>query len=443
MKTKFISQVAFCFAAVTSVVTASTIIPAAPQTRPIVLSGGTVHPVNGATLPKGDVMFVGGKIAAVGEALKAPADAEVIDVRGKHVYPGLINALTTLGLVEVEAVRATVDAAEVGAINPNARAQIAINPDSELLPVARSNGVLTALTVPSARPDLIAGTSAVIRLDGWTWEEMTVRAPAALHVTWPRMTLNRDPLASKNLADQQKDIDAKGRKLDDAFAAARAYAVAKAAAASAGRPAPDVDLRWEAMAPVFDGSLPVCVQAYEAKQIEAALAWAKRQQIKLVLISGPDVVKFAARLKEMDVAVILGGTQTLPVRRDDAFDAPFTAPEALRAAGVRFCIAGSEGGPSGFGNERNVAYEAAKAVGYGLAPAEALKAVTLSAAQVLGVGDELGSLEVGKRATIIVTDGDPLEIPTQVEIAFVDGRRIELKNLQTELYEKYRRKYAK
>ena len=426
-----------------NIANASAIVPAPAQNHPVLLTGGTVHTVSGAVLEKADVLFVDGRIAGVGTGLKAPAGAEVVRIDGKHVYPGLIAASTKLGLIEVEAVRATVDTAEVGTLNPNARALVAINPDSELIPVARSNGVLTALSVPSARPDLIAGLSALIRLDGWTWEDLSIRPAAALHVVWPDLAINRLPTAPKKPDEQQKDIDTKLRKLDEAFAAARAYAQARTAATAAGRPAPDTDLRWEAMVPVFEGKLLVFVHADEAKQIEAALAWARRQQLKITLVGGADAALFATELHDAGVSVILTGTQILPQRRDDGFDTSFATPELLRQAGVKFCIAGSPGGASSFGNERNVGYEAAKAVGYGLPHDEALKAVTLYAAQVLGVGDELGSLETGKRATLIVTDGDPLEIPTQVEIAYIDGRRIDLNNRQLALYDKYRKRLAR
>ncbi|HKB56637.1 MAG TPA: amidohydrolase family protein [Lacunisphaera sp.] len=423
-----------------TVAPASTMVPAAPQNHPILLTGGTVHPVSGAVLEKADVLLVDGRIAAIGADLKAPVGVEVVRVDGKHVYPGLIAACTKLGLFEVEAVRATVDVAETGSLNPNVRAQVAINPDSERIPIARSNGVLTALTVPSAQPDLIAGLSALIRLDGWTWEDLSLRPAAALHIVWPDLAIDRSPQAAKKPEDQQKAIDLKLRKLDEAFAAARAYAQARTAAA--GRPAPDTDLRWEAMVPVFEGKLPVFVHADEARQIEAALAWARQQQLSITLVGGADAALFATELHDAGVPVILTGTQILPRRRDDGFDTPFATPEVLRQAGVKFCIAGSQGS-NNVGNERNVGYEAAKAVGYGLPHDEALKAVTLYAAQVLGMGDELGSLEAGKRATLIVTNGDPLEIPTQVEIAYIDGRRIDLNNRQHELYEKYRKRAAK
>jgi len=415
---------------------ASSVIPAPPQVHPILLAGGTVHTVSGAVLESTDVLFVDGRIAQIGRRLARTRDTEVIDVKGRRVYPGLVAAFTRLGLLEIAAVRATRDIAETGMFNPSVRAQVAVNADSELLPVARTNGVLTALTVPAASAKFIAGISAVIRLDGWTWEDLSIRAAAALHVYWPQMRLDRSPQAAKPPADQQKDLEARLREFGEAWAAARAYAQAKSAAATAGRPPPDTDLRWEAMTPVFTGVLPVFIHADELKQIESALAWAARQQVKITLVGGADAWRVAALLRAADVPVILAGANNLPLRRDDDFDAPFTNAEKLRAAGVRFCIAGQADG-SGFGNERNLPYESAKAVAYGLPRDEAIKAITLHAAQLLGVGDELGSVEVGKRATLIVTDGDPLEIPTQVALAFIDGRRIDLANRQTMLRDKY------
>ena len=417
---------------------ASTVVPAPHQQHPVLLVHGTVYTVSGGVLENTDVLLDAGHISKIGRALTAPTGTEVVDVTGRRIYPGLIAADTFLGLAEIDAVRATVDTTETGPINPNTRAQVAINPDSELLPVARSNGVLTALVVPSASPDLIAGLSALIRLDGWTWEDLTLRPAVALHVYWPDMVLNRELRAPKSPADQQKDIAERLRLLDDSFNTARAYAQARASGVTV------VDTRWEAMRPVFSGELPVFVHATEFKQIAAALAWAKHQKLKITIVGGVDAPLLAIELKAADVPVILTGVHTLPLRRDDAFDAPFTGPAKLQAAGVRFCIAGdTEGEGDTHANERNVPYLAAQAAACGLAPAEALKAVTLHAAELLGVGAELGSVETGKRATLIVTDGDPLEIPTQVKMAFIDGARIDLKNRQTELYDKYRKRYGK
>jgi imidazolonepropionase-like amidohydrolase len=422
------------FFAAGSAALASTVVPAPRQQTPILLAHGVVHTVSGAVLENTDVLFSGGRITQIGANLVAPAGAEVIELKGHHVYPGLIAANTFIGLAEIGSIRATVDTTETGATNPGTRAQVAINPDTELIPVARSNGVLTALVVPVGEP--VAGLSALIRLDGWTWEDLTVRPTVALHVYWPGMTLNRDPRSTKTLADQQKDIDDKLHKLDETFASARAYAQAHAPSVKVTS---DTDLRWEAMRPVFSGGLPVFVHADELKEITSALAWAKRQKLKITIVGGMDAWRVASELKAADVPVILTGTHDLPLRRDDAYDDRFTGAAKLLAAGVRFCIAGpTTGEGDAVSNERNLPYLAAQAAAYGLPHDEALKAITLYPAELLGVAGELGSIETGKRATLIVTTGDPLEIPTQVELAFIDGAQIDLRNRQTALNDKYR-----
>jgi len=409
--------------------------PAPPQAKPVALKGATLHPVSGPEIATGTIVFDNGKITAIGADVPVPAGAEVVDATGKHVYPGLINANTVLGLVEIGAVRATVDVEEPGTINPNVRSVTSINPDSELIPVARSAGVLTALSVPEG--GIISGQSVVLRLDGWTPEEMTVQSPAALHLRWPNLTIDRNPRAKKSPKDQQKEMDKAQKQIRDAFQTARAYWQARK------NPAPDFksDLRWEAMMPLFDGKLPLFVHAGTLAQIEAALAWAKEAQLKMVLVDGDDAWRVVAQLKETDTPVIIGPSTSLPVRRDEGYDASFGNAAKLQAAGVRFCIASS--GRSSETNERNVGYEAALAASFGLPKEEALKAVTLYPAQILGVADRLGTLEVGKAATLLVTNGDPLDFPTTVEAAYIDGRKIDLSNRQTRLRDKYREKYKR
>jgi imidazolonepropionase-like amidohydrolase len=423
---------AFCLSAQ---VQGSDSMPAPPQTKPIALKGATIHPVVGPDIPSGTIVFENGKITAIGADAAIPSGAEVIDVTGKHIYPGLINANTVLGLVEIGAVRATVDVEEAGAINPNVKSITSVNPDSELIPVARSAGVLTALSVPEG--GIISGQSAVLRLDGWTPEEMTVLTPAGMHLRWPNLTIDRRPRARKSVKDQQKEIEKAQKQIRDAFQIARSYWQARK------NPAPDFksDLRWEALMPVFDGKLPLMVHASSLAQIEAALAWAKEMQLKIVLVDGDDAWRIAPQLKETDTAVILGPSTSLPPRRDDDYDSAWSSAAKLQAAGVRFCIASS--GRAAETNERNVGYEAGLAAGYGLPKEEALKAVTLYPAQILGVADRLGSLETGKAATLIVTNGDPLDFPTQVEAAYIDGRKIDLSNRQTRLRDKYREKYRR
>ena len=358
----------------------------------------------------------------------------MIDVAGKHVYPGFISANSVLGLTEISAARATVDIAEAGAINPNVHSASSINPDSELLPVARSNGILIAHVVPEG--GIVSGQSAVIRLDGWTPEEMTVRSPTAMHLRWPNLTINRDPRAPKSVKDQQKEIDKAHKLIRDSFQIARSYWQAR----KTGAPGFKSDLRWEALIPVFDGKLPLFVHADTVAQIEAALAWSKEAQLKIVLVGGHDAWRMASQLKETDTPVIIALATAMPLRRDEGYDAAFANAARLHEAGVRFCIA-TAGRDSEAPHERNLPYEASMASAFGLPKDEALKAVTLYPAQLLGVSDQLGTLETGKAATLIVTNGDPLDLPTQIEAAYIDGRRIDLTNRQTRLRDKYKEKY--
>jgi len=409
-------------------------VPAKPQDHPIALVGGTLHTVSGETIVNGTVVFDRGRIVAVGGAPEIPVNCERIDITGKNVYPGLIDAFTHLGLTEVDAVRATVDMTEVGDITPNVSAQVALNPESELFPVTRSNGVLLALVAPSGH--LIGGTSAVIMLDGWTSQDMTLRAPVALHIEWPSMALDRSGATPDSTLKHQADArDKTLQSLRDVFDSARAYQHAKAARGDRVPLHPN-DQRWEAMTPVLEGKLPVIVHADEIHQIEAAVAFAAEQKIRMILFGGYDAPRCADLLLRYHIPVIVSEVHRLPLRRSDAYDDPFTVPERLREAGVEYCLANGER----TWNERNLPFQAGMAVAYGLPEDEALKAITLYPARILGIADRAGSLEVGKDATLIVTDGDPLENSTHVERAFIQGRQIDLSDKQKTLYAKYKQK---
>lgn len=415
------------------VVDASDQIPGAPQGQPVALVGGTVHTVSGPDLENATVVFADGRITAVGVAVDIPEDARRIDVSGKHVYPGMLDAATNLGLWEIGAVRASHDFHEVGEITPEVRAEIAINPDSELIPVSRANGITTALTAPQG--GLIAGTGAVICLDGWTTEDMVVRAPAVLVVHWPSMHIDRRPTADPGPEEQIERRDARLRKLREAFADARAYHRARNAAPKGKAPA--TDLRWEAMAPVLRGEVPVLVTVSEVRQVQAAIDWASDEGVRLIIGGSGDLWRAAGELAAADIPVIYWNTYNLPPRPDAPYDDAYTVPLRLHEAGVEFCIAHT--GDPGF--IRYLPEEAARAAAYGLPPEVALRAVTLSPARILGVDDRLGSIDVGKQATLVVTDGDLLEITTHVEREYIGGRAVDLTSRHTQLYDKYRLKY--
>jgi imidazolonepropionase-like amidohydrolase len=403
--------------------------------EPLVLRGATLHPITSADVPNGTLVADGGRIVALGTSVPVPAGARVVDVTGLHVYPGLIDANTVLGLVEIGSVRGTVDVSETGDVNPNARVEVALNGDTELFPVARANGVLVAMTAP--RGGLVAGTAAVIQLDGWNWEDLTLRAPVGLVVNWPDLDIDYRPEASKSGEDQAKSRDERVRKLRAAFADARAHQRARDAEGRSGVPIHDHDGRWEALAPVLRGEIPVMVAASEVSEIRAALRWAAAEDVRVVFLARGDIGRVADELARQHASVVLDPVWSLPQRRWEPYDTPFTNAARLHAAGVPFCFS-TGSGTSGATNARNLPYEAAQAVAHGLPRDIALRALTQTAADILGVGDRVGSLAPGKDATFFVSDGDPLDIRTHVLHAFVAGRESSLETRQTRLRDKYR-----
>ncbi|MEE4270380.1 MAG: amidohydrolase family protein [Thermoanaerobaculales bacterium] len=393
--------------------------------------GATVHTVTSGTIDNGTVSFRDGRIVAVGEGLPPLDDADVIDAHGKHVYPGLIDANSVVGLSEIASVAASVDIAETGMVNPAINTAIAVNPDSSVIPVTRANGLTHSLTVPTG--GLVSGTSSLIRLDGWTWEDLTAAAPVAMHVSWPRTNPNRSwwgpPKSVEALAKERKE---KLALLEQLMEDARAYAIARSA-----RPADlVVDPRLEAMLPVLDGTIPVIVHAEELRQIEAAVAWAETHGLRLILAGRQDVWRTAEMLAEKKIPVIVPTVLALPVRDDEPYDTAYATAAKLHQAGVEFCIAGAANGFA-TANARNLPDHAAMAAAFGLPVEAALEAVTIAPARILGVGEELGSIEVGKSASLIITDDDVLEISTHVDWVFIDGRAADLETRQTRLYERY------
>ena len=409
-------------------------IPAPNQDHPILIQGGTIHTISHGILENADILFVDGKITSVGHNLDIPAEAEIIDASGQHVFPGLISAGSTLGLQEIGAVRATRDYAEVGAVNPNVRANVSYNPDSELIPITRSNGILLALSVP--RSGLISGTSSLMMLDGWTWEDATLMHPVGLHLFWPSMNIPK-PKPGKQKEKKDKDSRLKSiQKIDDLIYEARAYIQLK----ENNSPSFKHNLRLEGMLPVITGDIPMFIHANEVRQIEAAVYWAERQSVKMVLVGGKDSWRVTQLLKDREIPVIYTQTHSTPMRRFEQYDQAFITPSQLYAAGIKFCISNSES-PFQTPHIRNLPYHAAKAASYGLSWKEALRSITLSTAEILGVEDQVGSLEASKDATFFIADGDILDIRTQVNMAFVQGRRVDLSDRHKTLYSKYRNKY--
>jgi imidazolonepropionase-like amidohydrolase len=395
------------------------------------IRNATIYPVTAAAIPNGTIVFANGRITAVGADVAVPSDATIIDGTGLSVYPGLIDSGTSIGLVEISSVAGTVDTEELGDLNPNARAEVAINPHSNLIPVTRANGITTVLSVPEG--GLVSGQSALINLAGWTPKEMVLQSPAALHIRFPRLRSGSfDEQAQDEEAEKeaQKTYTRSLDKLRDLFRDANAYAKARTANARTER-----DVMLDAMVPVVEGRVPVVIHANRAKDIEAAIKFADEMKVRMILAEGQDVGRVLPQLKQHDIPVLLGGILKLPPREDDPYDLLYTNAKTLYEAGIRFAIQSQEDH-----NARNLPYHAAMCAAFGLPKDVALKAVTIFPAQIFGVADKVGSLEAGKVANIIVTDGDPLEIATNVRRLFINGEDITLDTRQKQLYEKFRQR---
>jgi len=400
---------------------------------PLAIVGATVHTVSGGDIENGTVLIENGIIKAVGSGLDVPAGFAVVDAAGRHLYPGMIDADTVLGLTEIGSVPGSVDTSETGKINANVRVEASINPDSELIPVTRAAGITHVLTAP--RGGIIAGTSALIRLDGWTWEDLTAAAPVAMHVNYPAYPRTGGFFFGPRLSpeDQEKQRKEDIRRLEETFEAARAYRKALEAGSRSLEPDPAL----EALLPVLDGAVPIMVDASEIRQIKEAIAWARREGVRMILNSSADVWRVTDLLKKHDIPVILGPILSDGFRRDEAYDTAYTMPLKLHEAGVKFCIV-KGGGGFGASSTRDLPHHAGMAAAFGLPRDIALKAITLYPARILGVGDHLGSIEAGKSASLVLTDGDLLEIRTNVLQEFIDGREVDLSNKHQRLYDKYR-----
>ncbi len=407
-------------------------------------AGATVHTVSGQTLAPGFVLTRGTKILSVSPTAPSSKPDHIVDLKGLHLFPGLLLPTSSLGLTEISAVRATQDTTETGSFTPDVRAWLAVNPDSELIPVARANGITHALILPLG--GTVSGQSGVISLAGWTSEEMTIKAPVALHVFWPAMNLNVTPkeLARGSKAkapdEQAKERSKRIKELDDFFAEAQAYASARGVAPKDVKAAAMVPA-WEAMLPFVRGEAPLMVHANDVRQIKAALAWAESGKYKLIIAGGRDAWRVAEELAARKVPVIFESTFDQPARDTDAYDSHFKGAATLHRAGVKVLF--SEGpGASNATFARNTPYSAAQAVAFGLPEAEALKGLTLYPAQILGLESRLGSLDAGKEATFFVSDGNILDLRTTVKRMWIAGKEIPLDSRHTRLYEKYRNRPA-
>ncbi len=394
------------------------------QAEVTALVGATVHPVSADSIEKGVILIEGRDIVAVGSDIAIPADARIIDLAGKHVYPGFVHPASALGLTEIDSVAGSVDTSEMGSLNPALRVEVAFNHDSALLPASVAGGILSTHTVPGG--GLIRGSSAVMAMDGWSWEDMVIRAPVGMHIQFPAAA------ADDSENDDLKTIE---RTLD----AARAWGRAQAAFEAGNAPRPALNDALQALQPLLAGDVPLFLHAGREKDIEAALDWAAKQEFgRVILVAGPDLQYLAGRLAEDGIDVILNGVYQMPTRRWEPYDMAYAAAGKLHRAGVRFAI-GDGGGGFGATNARNLPFHAGSAAAFGLPPEIALRSVTLTPAEILGVADQLGSLDPGKRATLMVTDGDPLEVITAIERVWIDGAEYNLgRSKHRQLFERYR-----
>jgi imidazolonepropionase-like amidohydrolase len=408
-------------------------IPAPPQKGAILILGATAHIGNGNTITSSAIAFNKGKLTMMADATNIRIDrtqfAKIFDATGKHVYPGFIATDSQLGLVEVDAVRATNDQAETGTLNPNARSIIAYNTDSEVTPTVRSNGILLAQVSPVG--GTLSGSSSVVQLDAWNWEDATVKADEGQHLNWPAL---RAWGGWDNGNPEQKGNDRYTKEIEQIqayFNEAKGYAQLEQPSIS--------NPRFESMKPLFSGKQTLYIHANEAKAIRAAVEFAVVNQLKMVLVGGDDAWQETTLLKNNKIPVMLSRTQRLPAREDEDVDQPFKSAKTLYDAGIPFTFS-----DEGAWRQRNLSFEAGQAVGFGLPYEAAVAAITLNVAKILQIDTNYGSLEIGKSATLFISEGDALDMRTnQVTAAFIDGREISLDNKQKELSRKYSEQYKR
>jgi imidazolonepropionase-like amidohydrolase len=408
------------------------------------ITNARIVTVSGGVIENGTLVIQDGKITAVGAGANIPGGAERIDGKGLSVYPGMIDARTNLGLAEIgQGANATVDVAEVGSINANAKAYIGVNPHSSHVNVTRVNGITTVNSAPTG--GLIPGQSALINLNGSTQADMAVLPTAGLVINFPRIATfggfgggGGGGGGGGQQIDFNEAIKRRDTQIDElkaVFKQAENYGRAKDAyAGNKSLPNPATDLKLEALVPYVRGQRPIFFTVERERDVRAVIQFVSEMKLKGIIAGGQEAWRAADDLKKHDIAVVYTNIYSLPVREDDAYDYLFEAPAKLQQAGVRFAIATGDGGAE----VRDLPYQAGLAAAFGLPKEDALKSVTLYPAQILGVADKLGSIEVGKMANVVVTDGDILEPRTNVKYVFIEGRLIPLTSRHTELFDSFK-----
>jgi imidazolonepropionase-like amidohydrolase len=435
------SCVFLCLAGFLSVLLVPGLPAQSPSSAVYAITHAKIFTLAGSPVEDGTLVIRDGKIAAVGATVEVPAGAQVIDAKGLQVYPGLFDAVTQMGLSEISAVSATVDSSETGNYNPDVVAATAVSPSSEHIPVTRASGITEVLAVPASGGldffggrGIIGGQASAIHLAGWTIDEMLLKKSAAMVLNFPEIQTETFDFSTftrkeKPYTDAKKEYDRQVNELTDWLERARHYAQAMEKGSISKY---DRDLKLEALAPVVRGELPVLVFANRARDIRNAVEFCDNQKLKMILAGGEEAYKVKDLLRSKDIPVILRPMLSSPPDEDDPYDRELSQPAELAAAGVKFAIASFDNSFA-----RRLGQNAANAVAHGLPYDEALRAVTIYPAQILGLGSQVGTLEQGKIANLIVTNGDPLELTTDVKYLFIKGQLTSTENKHHRLYEKY------
>ena len=422
-----------------SAVSQESVLPTPAQKGTMYIKNATIHVGNGSVINNGVIQIKDGKIEKVGSDISVPADAKAIDAKGKHVYPGIILPISNLGLVEISAVRASSDVREIGDMNPNVRSIVAYNTDSKVINTLRSQGVLMANIVPQGT--FLAGSSSVVQLDAWNYQDAAVKTDAGMHLYMPSLMPRPDfgrfgggggrfGPQQGSTTDPVKEGLNKIEELKSFFSQAKAYFAEGAHK--------ETNLKFEAVKGLFDKTQKFYVHGNTVRQMLVALDFVKQFNFDVVIVGGSDSWQIADLLKQHNVSVVLSQMHSLPTAEDDDVDQPYKSAAALQKAGVTFSI--SDDDPQTRG--KNILFNAGTAATYGLTKEEALQAITLNAAKIMGVADKAGSIEAGKDANIVISEGDLLDMRTsKVTAALIQGREIDLTDKHKLLNDRFNKKY--
>ena len=412
----------------------ATIIPAKAQTKPVAIIGATIHTGNGQVIENGYISFDKGKITGIGNAIGMEfnsGNTTIINAKGKRVYPGFIASNTSLGLIEVESgARGTDDQGDVGEVNPHIRSIIAYNTDSKVIPTLRSNGVLMAQPTPAG--GLVSGQSSVVVLDGWNWEDASYKNDIGIHINWPVVRTRGGFYGQSAAAPTSDPKEAQQKQISEL----ESYLTVAKAYSELSKPA-EFNARFDAMKGLYNGSKKLFIHVNTAKDIIMAVNLAKKFKMTTVIVGGTESYLVTDLLRDNQVPVIIVETQTLPDRTEDDVYLPYKLPKLLQDGGVLYSLTGT-----GYWRQRNLPFEAGTAVTYGLTKEQALSMISLNTAKILGIDKTTGSLEIGKDATLFISDGDALDmLGNKVDLAFIQGRSISMDNLHKQLYKRYADKY--